>query len=98
MERSDTISETDRPRLEIKMKSNERRERIEVWRPRDLAQLELRRGVAAARPVPRHWHEESQFCLVQFGGGELKYRGENLPPRLFMAYPGEVHSNRPHDR
>src|ERR1051325_3810827 len=75
-------------------------ERSDVWRPRDLTQLELRRGVAVARPVPRHWHEEYQFCLVQSGGGELRYRGEKLPTppaSLFMVHPGEVHENLPHD-
>ncbi len=83
------------------MKANEAQEHIEVWRPQDLTQLELRRGFSVARAVPRHWHEEYQFCLVQFGGGELNYRGENLstpPASIFMVHPGEVHANRPHDR
>lgn len=52
------------------------------------------------RPVPRHWHEEYQLCLIQAGPSELRYRGSNLPTppaSLFMIYPGEVHSNRAHD-
>jgi AraC-like DNA-binding protein len=72
---------------------------IEVWRPTDLPHLELRRGFGVARPVPRHWHEEYQFCLVQSGSGELKYRGASHltpPASLFMVHPGEVHSNRAH--
>lgn len=72
---------------------------IEVWRPADLPHLELRRGFGVARPVPRHWHEEYQFCLVQSGSGELNYRGAShlTPPvSLFMVHPGEVHSNRAH--
>jgi len=32
-----------------------------------LAQLELRGGFAVTRPVPRHWHEEYQLCLIQAG-------------------------------
>jgi AraC-like DNA-binding protein len=83
------------------MEANERRDLIEVWRPHDLTQLELRRGFGAARPVPRHWHEEYQFCLIQSGPGELNYRGSCLPTppaSLFMIHPGEVHSNRTHDR
>ncbi|MFL6213820.1 MAG: helix-turn-helix domain-containing protein [Blastocatellia bacterium] len=75
--------------------------RIEVWRPRDLARLELQRGVAVDRPVPRHWHEEYQFCLIQSGPGELNYRGSCLqtpPASLFIVHPGEVHSNRTHVR
>jgi AraC-like DNA-binding protein len=82
------------------MELNEKRELIEVWRPHDLAQLELRRGFGVARPVPRHWHEEYQFCLIQAGESELNYRGRNLPTppaSLFMVHPGEVHSNRVYD-
>lgn len=79
------------------MKSDDGRGLIQVWRPHDLAQLELRRGFSVARPVPRHWHEEYQLCLVQSGSGELRYRGDDLltpPASLFIVYPGEVHSNR----
>ena len=83
------------------MATNERRGVIEVWRPDDLAQLELRRGYGVASPVPRHWHEEYQFCLIQAGPSELNYRGRHLPTppaSLFMIYPGEVHANRAHDQ
>lgn len=79
------------------MNLSEKRELIEVWRPEDLSQLELRRGFAVARPVPRHWHEEYQLCLVQSGAGELIYRGASLqtpPASLFIVHPGEVHANR----
>lgn len=79
------------------MNLSEKRELIEVWRPLDLSQLELRRGYSVARPVPRHWHEEYQFCLVQSGSGELIYRGHSLetpPASLFIVHPGEVHANR----
>lgn len=82
------------------MEANEPRDHIKVWRPRDLARLELRRGFSVARPVPRHWHEEYQFCLIQAGPGDLYYRGSCLltpPASLFMVHPGEVHSNRTHD-
>src|SRR5437016_4987695 len=72
---------------------------VDVWRPGDL-QIELRRGHGVAIPIPRHWHEEYQFCLIQSGPGELNYRGSNLPTppaSLFMVHPGEVHSNRPYE-
>lgn len=81
------------------MESNERKNLIEVWRVADFTGLELRQGFAVARPVPRHWHEEYQICLIQSGGGELKYRGAlyNTPPAtVFIVHPGEVHSNRAH--
>jgi putative ABC transport system permease protein len=82
------------------METTERRDLIEVWRPPDLSRLELRRGFGAARPVPRHWHEEYQFCLIQSGSGDLYYRGSRLPTppaSLFMIHPSEVHANRAHD-
>lgn len=78
----------------------EKRELIEVWRPHDLSEIELRRGFAVSRPVPRHWHEEYQLCLIQSGAGELIYRGQGLPTppaSLFMVHPGEVHANRAFD-
>ena len=83
------------------MGMDERQGVVEVWRPDELPQLELRRGFGVSRPVPRHWHEEYQLCLVQKGSGELVYRGDNLttpPASLFVVHPGEVHSNRAHDR
>lgn len=76
------------------------REWVELWRPPDLAQVELRRGFAVARPVPRHWHEEYQLCLIQTGAGEIHYRGSHLPTppaSLFLVHPGEPHSNRSFD-
>ncbi|HKP13195.1 MAG TPA: AraC family transcriptional regulator [Blastocatellia bacterium] len=81
------------------MDTEERRDLIEVWRPHDLARLELQRGFAVNRLVPRHWHEEYQLCLIQSGPGELNYRGSCLqtpPASLFVVHPGEVHSNRTH--
>lgn len=81
------------------MQSVERRGVIEVWRPPELPELELRRGFGVSRPVPRHWHEEYQLCLIQAGSGDLVYRGDNLltpPASLFIIHPGEVHSNRAH--
>ena len=71
-------------------------EKIRVWRPADLAGIEMRRGINVARPVPRHWHEEFQLCFVQAGSGELSYRGVNhtTPPgSLFIVHPNEIHSN-----
>lgn len=79
------------------MNSNNKGEIIEFWRPEDVGQIELRRGFSVARPVPNHWHEEYQFCLVHSGKSELNYRGSNLPTppdSLFVIHPGEVHSNQ----
>jgi AraC-like DNA-binding protein len=79
------------------MSQSRKRERINVWRPRDLAGVEVRSGVAVHEPYPRHWHEEYQLCLIEAGGGELNYRGvRHDTPRasLFVVHPGEVHSNQ----
>ena len=78
------------------MKSN----LIKVWQPNDLKHLELQRGFSVNRPVPKHWHEEYQFCLVESGKGDLTYRGKDFPTppaSLFIVHPGEVHSNRAFD-
>jgi AraC-like DNA-binding protein len=83
------------------MRSDERQGVIEVWRPAELPGLELRRGFGVSRPVPRHWHEEYQLCLILSGSGDLVYRGDSYvtpPASLFVVHPGEVHSNRAHDR
>ena len=80
-----------------KMTSDQRTPVIEIRRPKDFPGLELRLGTGDAHLVPRHWHEEYQFCLIQSGSGELRYRGSDLPTptaSLFMVHPGEVHSNR----
>lgn len=69
---------------------------IKAWRPLDVEGLELRRGIAVTSPVPRHWHEEYQFCLIESGAGELRYRGCDLhcpTSSFFMVQPGEVHAN-----
>ncbi len=74
-----------------------KRNLINVWQPSDLTQLELQRGFSVKRPVPRHWHEEYQFCLIEAGEGDLTYRGKDFltpPASLFIVHPGEVHSNR----
>lgn len=73
-------------------------ERIKVWRPAELGDLELRRGTAISEPYPRHWHEEYQLCLVVGGGGELIYRGSHHATptsSFFIVHPDEVHANNP---
>jgi AraC-like DNA-binding protein len=67
-----------------------------MWRPSQPAGLELRRGCAVRAPVARHWHDDYQLCLVEDGGGELRYRGVSHPTpsgSLFALAPGEVHAN-----
>lgn len=77
-----------------------KRNLIKVWQPTDLTGLELQRGFSVNRPVPRHSHDEYQFCLVESGQGDLTYRGKDFPTppaSLFVVHPGEVHSNRAFD-
>ena len=79
------------------MESNQTSHAIEIRHNAELPGLELRLGCGDAHPVPRHWHEEYQLCLIQSGSGELWYRGIRYPTppaSLFMVHPGEVHANR----
>ena len=79
------------------MSSHHTSEAIKVRHSHDVPGVELRIGSRVARTIPRHWHEEYQFCLMQFGWGELTYRTNNLltpTASLFMVHPGEVHANR----
>lgn len=71
--------------------------KVSVWRPSDLNQIEFRLGLEVAIPIPRHWHEEYQFCLIEAGDGQVTYRGANhrTPTGgLCVIHPGEIHSNR----
>ncbi len=82
-------------------KPNFERNLIKTWQTTDLSKIELQRGFSVNRPVPRHWHEEYQFCLVENGNGDLTYRGKDFPTppaSLFIVHPGEVHSNRAFDQ
>jgi AraC-like DNA-binding protein len=75
---------------------NARRGVISVWRPAELPDVELHLGTSVDRPVPRHWHEEFQLCLIEEGEGDLTYRGARHltpPASLFIVHPGESHSN-----
>lgn len=73
---------------------------IRVWRPEGMSRLELRRGLNMSDPVPRHWHDEYQFCLIESGHGEIMHRHRrHETPRnsLFLISPGEVHANNTHE-
>ena len=69
---------------------------INVWQPTDFNQLELHRGISVARPVPRHWHEQFQLCLIEAGTGDLTYRGVSFatPPRVSYRSPRRDSPNR----
>lgn len=71
--------------------------KVKVWRPSDLNQIEFRLGLEVAIPIPRHWHDEYQFCLIEAGDGQVTYRGaDHRTPTggLCVIHPGEIHSNR----
>jgi AraC-like DNA-binding protein len=72
---------------------------IEVLSAAPIHGVELRRGLNVTAPVPRHWHDEYQFCLIQGGGGIVNFRKcpRPTPPQsLFVIPPGEVHANECH--
>ena len=69
---------------------------IHIATPKILLGVELRNGFQVKPPVPRHWHQEYQFCLIQGGSGTVTYKGaktDTPPGSLFMIPPAEVHSN-----
>lgn len=71
-------------------------EKIRVWRPEDIAGIELRTGERVTSSYPRHWHEEYHLCVIESGAGELIYRGARhltSAGSLFIIEPGAVHSN-----
>jgi AraC-like DNA-binding protein len=71
-------------------------EKIKVWRPDDIAGIELRTGERVTSSYPRHWHEEYHLCVIEEGAGELIYRGSRhltATGSLFVVEPGAVHSN-----
>ena len=58
--------------------------------------LELRTGRDVEAPVPRHFHEELQICLITKGAGFVRHQGTCYPTpagTLFAVIPGEVHEN-----
>ncbi len=82
------------------MKKKARTWQIDVWHLPEIGIGELKRGIAFAHTYPQHIHEEYQFCFIQAGGGELRYRGSHHPTpasSLFIVHPGEVHSNMTED-
>jgi len=71
-------------------------EKIKVWRPEDIAGVELRTGERVTSYYPRHWHEEYHLCVIEKGAGHLIYRGARhltSAGSLFIVEPGAVHSN-----
>jgi len=71
--------------------------RVEVWRPRHVAGVEVVRGGATPHSVPRHFHEEFEVALKQGGGWEFHYQGvwhAVAGGTLVLTPPGEVHMAR----
>jgi AraC-like DNA-binding protein len=69
---------------------------LEIWRPRDLVELELRVGTSFEHPYPRHWHDDLFLTGITGGAGYFSFRGcEHLaaPGTLVVVAPGEVHAH-----
>lgn len=75
---------------------------IKAWSFQSLLLEYYRYAPGAAEEVPKHSHDEYQFCLSSDFPGEYYYRGEFHPVLIgsvTVIHPGEVHSARdPDDR
>jgi hypothetical protein len=82
------------------MESIERHNLIRVWRPRDLAQLELRRGFAVTvrcRATGTKSINCVSFNRAQANSSIAAVPSSPHPPAFFIVHPGEVHSNQCYD-
>lgn len=76
------------------MKAKPARERVKVWRPQHIRNLQLMHGTSTSYSTPRHFHEELEITLTQGSAWDLYYRGAKhiVPPgTLTLSQPGEVH-------
>ena len=75
---------------------------IKAWSFQSLLLEYYRYAPGAAEEIPKHSHDEYQFCLSSDFPGEYYYRGEFHPVpvgSLTVIHPGEMHSARdPNDR
>ena len=73
------------------------RQQVAVWRPRQVAGIEMVRGGATPHSAPRHFHEEFEIALRRGGGWEFHYRGvwhAVAAGTLVLTPPGAVHMVR----
>ncbi len=84
------------------MKAPEAEHQVKAWSYRDILLEWYRYAPGPAETLPRHSHEDYQFCLSLDFPGEYRYRGSShdVPVgSLSIIHPGEMHSARdPEDR
>ena len=71
--------------------------RVDIWLPRGLDQVELHRGTDVTLDYPRHWHNTVYICVVTKGISRLHVRGTSLTTTartLGVVPSGEVHANQ----
>ncbi|HET8824541.1 MAG TPA: AraC family transcriptional regulator [Terriglobales bacterium] len=71
--------------------------RVDIWRPHGLDQVELHRGTDVTLDYPRHWHDTVYICVVTNGTSHLRVRGASLTTTtgtLGVVPCGEVHANQ----
>ena len=84
------------------MKAPEAAHQVKAWSYRNILLESYRYAPGPAGTLPRHSHEDYQFCLSLDFPGEYRYRGSSLGVpvgSLSIIHPGEMHSARdPADR
>jgi AraC-like DNA-binding protein len=71
---------------------------LEIWRVRDLRDLELRRADGLAAAQRPQVHGEFEIAVVERGAQRLRHRGAShvvAAGSLIVIPPGEVHSHQP---
>jgi AraC-like DNA-binding protein len=84
------------------MKSPEAVHQVRAWSYENILLESYRYAPGPAGTLPRHSHEDYQFCLSLDFPGEYRYRGSSFGVpvgSLSIIHPGEMHSARdPEDR
>jgi AraC-like DNA-binding protein len=84
------------------VKAPEAKHQVKAWSYRDILLESYRYAPGPAGTLPRHSHEDYQFCLSLDFPGEYRCRGSSYDVpvgSLSIIHPGEMHSARdPEDR
>ena len=74
-----------------------KRERVKLWQPPGMANIELLHAAYVEQTFPRHAHEGFAVGVIEQGALGFYYRGENVvadPGTINLANPGEVHTGQ----
>lgn len=82
--------------MDLRRSPNKQVPIVRAWHPDHFVGLELKQGVAEAKPSAPHMHEAYQISLINAGATIFRYRrSRQIAPAgsLMAIIPGEVHEN-----